>query len=207
MSLEKYKQVIDEDFAKDADFIDKTIKNLSLDKSSKILDIGTGLGAMSILLALNGFNVLTGQPKEDPEWEENKKHNCEHEHEHHHHGFAMSDWKEKARAIGVENKIKFQYLNAESLNFPDDSFDAIFMYDTLQHIKNREAALNECIRVLKACGLICIIEWNEKSIKDTEEKYGFTIDYIDPRQILNREDISIELIEGNLVNVFILRKN
>ncbi len=43
MSLEKYKQVIHEDFIKDADFIDKVIKNLRLDKSSKILDIGTGI--------------------------------------------------------------------------------------------------------------------------------------------------------------------
>lgn len=155
MGLEKYKQVINKDFAKDADFIDKTIKNLNLDKNSKILDIGTGLGAMSILLALNGFNVLTGQP-EDPEWEEHKKHHCEHEHEHH--GCTLSDWKEKARAVGVEDKIQFQYLNAESLNFPDSTFDSIFMYDTLQHIKNREVALNEYIRVLKARGLICIVE-------------------------------------------------
>ncbi len=206
MNLEKYKQIMDEDFTKDADFIDKIIKNLNLDKGSRILDIGTGLGAMSILLAINGFNVLTGQPEEDPEWEEHEKHHCEHEHEHCH-GSAMFDWREKARAVGVEDRIKFQYLNAESLDFPDDSFDAIFMYDTLQHIKNRERALNECLRVLRASGLICIIEWNEKSIKDTEEKYGFTIDYIDPRKILNREDFSIELIQADLVNIFILRKN
>lgn len=202
MRLEKYKQVIGEDFTEDADFINETIKNLNLNKSAKILDIGTGLGAMSILLALHGFNVLTGQPKEDPEWN-HKRHHSEHEHEHY--GFA-NDWREKARAMGVEDKIEFQYLNAESLNFPDSSFDSIFMYDTLQHIRNREKALSECIRVLKETGLICVIEWNEKSIKDTEEKYGFTIDYIDPRKILNRVGISIELIEGDLVNIFIIRK-
>lgn len=105
-----------------------------------------------------------------------------------------------------QDKITFQYLNAESLDFPDNSFESIFIYDTLQHIKNREKALNECIRVLRARGLICIIEWNEKSIKDTEEKNGFTIDYIDPGEILNREDISIELIPGDFVNIFILKK-
>lgn len=61
------------------------------------------------------------------------------------------------------------------------------------------------LRVLKPRGLICIIEWNKKSITDTEEKYGFTIDYIAPRRILNRIDISIELTAGDFVNIFIVR--
>lgn len=208
MSLEKYKQVIDEDFAKDADFIDKVIKELDLEKKAKILDIGTGFGAMSILLALNGFHVLTGQPQEDSEWEQNKEHHLEHneEYESHHHSFTEFDWKENARTVGVEDKIEFQYLDAENLDFPDESFDGLFMYDTLQHIKNRGVALNECLRVTKASGLVCVIEWNKKCIKETEEKYGFTIDYVDPRDILSRDDASIELISGNLVNMYLLRK-
>lgn len=36
MRLEKYKQVIGEDFAEDADFIDETIKNLNLDETELI---------------------------------------------------------------------------------------------------------------------------------------------------------------------------
>lgn len=195
MSLEKYKQVIHEDFTGDADSIDKMIKSLSLSKDSKILDIGTGLGAMSILVAINGFDVLTGQPEKDPEWEE-------HEHE-----FTMSHWEDSAKAVGVEDKIKFQYLDAENLDFPDESFHGIFMYDTLQHVKNRATALNECLRVIKPDGLVCVIEWNEKSIKETEEEYGFTIDYINPEEILNRDDISVELVTGNLVNMFIMRRS
>lgn len=201
MKLEKYKKIIGDDFAKDADFMDKRIKKFGLDKNSKILDIGTGLGAMSILLALNGFTVLTGQPAQDHKSEEHTHHGEPHEH----HEFS-TDWREKARIMGVEDKIQFQYVMAESLNFPDSTFDGIFMYDTLQHIKKREKALTECIRVLKSGGLICVIEWNEKSIKDTKEKYGFTIDYIDPRKILTREDISIELFSGDVVNMFVIRK-
>ena len=207
MSMERYKQVIHEDFIKDADFMDRTIKNLGLDTNSRVLDVGTGLGAMSILLALNGFDVLTGQPEKDPEWDECKKAHNGHDAEHgHHHAFPMSDWKDNARAVGVKDKIKFQFLNAEHLDFPDGSFDGVFMYDTLQHIKNRERALNESLRVVDTGGLVCVIEWNEKSIAETEEEYGFTIDYIDPGEILEREDVSVDRIEGTFVNVFILRK-
>ena len=208
MNLEKYKQVIHDDFSSDADFMDKTIKGLGLDKNAKILDIGTGMGAMSILLALNGFDVLTGQPEHDPEWEELSEGQHEHcEGQNHHHEYCMSDWRENAMALGVEDRIRFKYLDATKLEFTDKSFDGIFLYDALQHIKDRKLALNECIRLLTQDGLICVIEWNEKSIKETEEKYGFTIDYIDPAQILNRDDAAIKMIKGNKVNAFIIRKN
>ncbi len=69
LGMKKFKKVIHEDFAKDA-----TINNLNLDKNSKIFDIGTGLGAMVILLALNGFDVLTGEPEVNPERDEWENH-------------------------------------------------------------------------------------------------------------------------------------
>ena len=89
MSLETYKEVIHEGFSKEADLIDKIIKRLKLNKNAKILDIGTGMGAMSILLAINGYKVITGQPEHNPEWEEMKKQHYEHDHatgHGHHHG-------------------------------------------------------------------------------------------------------------------------
>ncbi len=211
MSLEKFKKVIHEDFTKDADFIDETIKKLNLNKNSKILDIGTGFGAMAILLAINGFNVLTGEPEVDPERDE-----CEH-HENHggeHHGNHQEqnhrgyefDWRESAKNVGVEHKIKYQHFDAQDLPFPDNSFDGIFMYDTLQHIKKREVALNESLRVIKTSGIVSVIEWNKKSIEQDEKKYGFTIDYVDPREFLKLDNISIELFKGKFANMYILRK-
>ena len=138
MSLETYKQIIPEDFTMDADFIDQMIKQLGLAENARILDIGTGLGAMSILLALNGYHVLTGQPEEDLEWDECQTHHSGHHgleaEQLHHHGDQGFDWRDNARALGVEEMITFRYLNAESLDFPDGSFDGIFLYDSLQHI-------------------------------------------------------------------------
>lgn len=69
MSLDKLKEVIIHEFTSDIDFIDDSIKKLKpfLDMDSKILDVGTGFGIMAIILALNGYDVLTGEPEEDPE--------------------------------------------------------------------------------------------------------------------------------------------
>ena len=208
MSLDKFKEVIHDDFARNAEFIDRTIKQLNLDKTSKILDVGTGLGAMSIILALNGFNVLTGEPEVDPERDiydqylEGEGDKDDHEH----HDFFESDWRESAKAVGVENQITYQYFDAQDLPFPDETFDGIFLYDSLQHIQKKDVALMECLRVLNSDGVICVIEWNTKSIEEDYKKYGFKIDFIDPGEILTRNDVSIDVIPGQYVNLYIIRK-
>lgn len=204
LNLKKYKQIFGE-FAEDAEFIDENIKKLNFDKNCKILDIGTGIGAMSSLLALNGFNVLTGEPEMDSE-----KNNWDHEHHHHHenHGCESSgNWKESAKSLGVLNKIRFQYFDAQNLPFDDESFDGIFLYDSLQHIQNRELALKECIKVLKPGGVIIIIEWTKKQIEEEYKKYGYKIELINPEEYTNRNDISIELNTGKHVNIYILRQD
>lgn len=215
LSLEKYKQVINQEFIKDIDFMDDIIKKLNLNKNAKILDIGTGIGAMSILLAINGFDVLTGEPEEDPErdsWEHNEHHHeGEHECNHHEHFESdwedWGDWRESAKILRVEDKIKFQHFDTQALPFSDQSFDGIFMYDTLQHIKERKLALNECLRVMKPIGVLCVIEFSEKTIKEEKEKCGYDIDFIDPSDYLKLSDISIEKNLGNWVNFYIIRKN
>ena len=81
------------------------------------------------------------------------------------------------------------------------------MYDTLQHIGDRERALNGCLRVVKPGGVLCVIEWNKRTIREDEERYGFTLDYVDPREILDRDDVRITVSEGRSVNVFVIRKD
>ena len=208
MSLDKFKKVIHDDFARNAEFINKIIKQLNLDKTSKILDIGTGLGAMSIILALNGYNVITGEPEVDPE-RDNYDQYLEgggDKDDHDHHDFFESDWRESAKAVGVENQITYQYFDAQDLPFPDETFDGIFLYDSLQHIQKKDVALMECLRVLNSDGVICVIEWNTKSIEEDYKKYGFKIDFIDPGEILTRNDVSIDVIPGQYVNLYIIRK-
>lgn len=221
MSLRKYKEVIHEDFLKDIDFIDKTIKQLNLQPESKIVDIGTGIGAMAILLALNDFNALTREPKIDKETDHSKNHKHNHNRGKyneicqgsHHIDTAKEnwehwgDWKVSAKKIGVLDRIKFQHFNAEKLPFASESINGIFMYDTLQHIRNRDIALEECLRVLTPDGVICVIEWSNETIEHEKEAYGYEIEYVDPRDYLTTSKVSVEAIHGKFVIIYLIQKN
>lgn len=200
MSIEKLKEIFKSDipgygvrYLIDADFLNDTITQLDLDKASKILDIGTGWGVMACLLVINGFNVLTGQPKE---WEQLGL-------------YPSSTWRTKASAIGIEQKIKYQKFNVEDLPFPKDSFDVIFMLITLPYIQKKDVALNECMRIVKPKGVIVIIEDNQMGIKFFQSKgmsAGVVPQPLDPRKMINRDDVLFKVIRGNYVDIFLLRK-
>ena len=111
------------------------------------------------------------------------------------------------KAAGVENKIKYQQLDAEDLPFPDESFDAIFMLDTLQHIKEKAKALKECMRLVRHNGIVNIFELNKDGIEYCQHELGFTPDLVVPMDFMkNNNELSVEAITGKLVNAYILRK-
>jgi ubiquinone/menaquinone biosynthesis C-methylase UbiE len=187
-----------EDWTHDIELIDETIRYLNLEKSSKILDIGTGFGVMAISLALAGYDVLTGEPEEKDEWQEHcEEHNWE----------DYVDWRESARSFGVERNIEFEHFNAEHLPFPQESFDAVFLYDALQHMVDREKALQESLRVMKSNGIICVIEVNEYGSKYYKEHEAtFDTEKVDPRNYIIRDDIAVEVVPGDFSDAYILKK-
>ncbi|MBY9009835.1 MAG: methyltransferase domain-containing protein [Candidatus Lokiarchaeota archaeon] len=216
MSLEKYK----EDFLKDIDFIDKTIKKLNLQHDSKIIDVGTGIGAMAILLALNNFNVLTGEPKIDIETDHSHHHDHslkmdldnDVDHEDHHLSTTGETWKPwenwdvSAKKLNVLDRIKYQHFNVEKLPFANKFFNGIFMYDTLQHVRNRDLALKECQRVLAPDGVIFVVEWSRETIEYENRVYGYGIEYVDPSNYIKSSDVSIETINGKFVIIYLIQK-
>ena len=94
-----------------------------------------------------------------------------------------------------------------NLGFSDESFDAIFMFESLQHVKNKKLALNQCLRVLELDGLVCVIEWNKQSADYWNKKEDLGIECINPKEILDKENSSIQLVKGKEINIFIMRKS
>ena len=104
-------------------------------ENKRVLDLGCGAGGKAVYYATLGAEEVIGVdilPKYEKE--------------------AMS----LAKAHGVEKKFHFYCADAENLPYPDNSFDTIIMNDAMEHIKNPEAVISECMRLLNDGGLLFI---------------------------------------------------
>jgi SAM-dependent methyltransferase len=57
--------------------------------------------------------------------------------------------------------LHYQRGNVYELPFEDESFDAVYAHQVLQHLGNRPAALAEMLRVVKAGGIVAVrdVDW------------------------------------------------
>jgi ubiquinone/menaquinone biosynthesis C-methylase UbiE len=188
MELVEAKEILGREFSFIADFLNEVILSLEIKEDSQILDIGTGSGRMAITLALNGYKVITGEPEDD--FSE----------------YAKSDWLESANKVNVEKLITFKAFRAEKLPFESNSFDMIFLFGALHHIYGRELALQECFRVSKPEGIICIIEPTPKMIKIIQKTTATHPDAEDPRSYIRDLPLSVEIKKNYFFHAYIFRK-
>ncbi len=59
----------------------------------------------------------------------------------------------RANAVRTST-LAFHLMNAEALDFPDNTFDAVYSMATLEHIINPDKAVREAVRVLKKGGYL-----------------------------------------------------
>ncbi len=185
IDLEKAKNILSEKFSFNADFLYSTVEKLKLKKNVRILDIGTGYGVMSIILALQGYKVTTGEPE----------------------GHNWAKWRESAKKLSVEDLITFKFFRAEDLPFEDKSFDAVFCYTSFHHIDDKKSALREFIRVIKEKGLIIIFEFNSAGVEVVRQRRPSHPDAVDPEVFSQNLPLSLEIEKGKFVNAFIFMRN
>lgn len=106
--------------------------------TGNILEAGSGKGYFTLALAQTGLHFTS---------------------------FDISEM-EQAYAVlnlkyyGCDHQVQFQIANAESLPFPDGSFEVIFSVNMVHHLADAEKVCDELIRVLSPSGKLVISDLN-----------------------------------------------
>ena len=69
--------------------------------------------------------------------------------------------KEKVKKLGLEDRIELMAGDSESIQFPDESFDAATVAFGVRNFENLGKGLGELFRVLKMGGTVCILEFSK----------------------------------------------
>jgi len=123
---------------------DKLAERLNLPTNSLVLDAGSGEGNVAINLAKKYGLRIYGVDLLD---------------------FAVSKATDKSKEFNLQNKVKFTLGDYTKLDFPDETFDAVYTMETLVHVPDYKKALKEFYRVLKPNGKLVLFEYSMASRK------------------------------------------
>jgi demethylmenaquinone methyltransferase/2-methoxy-6-polyprenyl-1,4-benzoquinol methylase len=119
----------------------KAIATLNKENPQHILDVATGTGD----LALMAFHQLQPQKITGIDISEG----------------MLAVGREKIAAKGLQDKIILTTCDAETINFTDNSFDAVMVAFGVRNFEKLEAGLQEMLRVLKPGGKIMVLEFSK----------------------------------------------
>jgi ubiquinone/menaquinone biosynthesis C-methylase UbiE len=125
-------------------------------RKGKLLEVGCGIGVDSIQLAKCGFDVTAVDLTAN----------------------ALQVAKEFAALRNVS--IDFQLGNAEGLDFPDATFDAVYSFGVLHHTPDIDKAVAEVRRVLRPNGTAYIMLYHRYSLVNVVHRV-FRLPYESPR--------------------------
>lgn len=119
----------------------KAIRRLKKDNPQQILDIATGTADMAIMACklLNPDNVAGIDISEQ----------------------MLEIGRKKIDKEGLGSKIRLQTGDSETINYPDNSFDAGMVAFGVRNFENLEKGLTEILRVLKPGGQLVILEFSK----------------------------------------------
>ncbi len=86
--------------------------------------------------------------------------------------------RERAERLRLDDRVEFAEINAESLPFPDNHFDAYTIAFGIRNVPRRELALREARRVLKRGGRFLCLEFSDVDVPVLDaiyRAYSFTV--------------------------------
>jgi demethylmenaquinone methyltransferase/2-methoxy-6-polyprenyl-1,4-benzoquinol methylase len=137
----------------------KCVRKLKVLQPKQILDVATGTGDFAIASAklhpdkIIGVDISEGM---------------------------MKFGRDKLKKLNLGNLIELQSGDAETLTFPDNSFDAITVGFGVRNFENLEKGLTNLSRVLKPGGKIVILEFSYPRAFPIKQIYNFYFTYWTP---------------------------
>jgi demethylmenaquinone methyltransferase/2-methoxy-6-polyprenyl-1,4-benzoquinol methylase len=138
----------------------KAIRQLSSLQPKKILDVATGTADMAIIESaiLNPVKI-TGIDISDGMLEIGRK---------------------KIAELGLDDKIELLNGDSETINFADNTFDAVTVAFGVRNFEDLEKGLSEIKRVLRPGGKLVVLECTKPKIFGVKQLYGIYMNWITP---------------------------
>ncbi|TMI95395.1 MAG: bifunctional demethylmenaquinone methyltransferase/2-methoxy-6-polyprenyl-1,4-benzoquinol methylase UbiE [Bacteroidetes bacterium] len=138
----------------------KAVSQLKKDEPKQILDVATGTGEMAIIAyhLLNPEKII---------------------------GIDISEQMlelgiKKVEKEGLANFIQLQAGDSETINFTNDSFDAVMVAFGVRNFEHLENGLREMLRVLKPGGKLVVLEFSRPRIKIFRSLYNLYMGIVAP---------------------------
>ncbi len=137
----------------------KCVKKLKSLQPKQILDVATGTGDFAIACTKLSPEKIIGVDISEG---------------------MMKFGREKLVKLNLDKLIELRLGDAETVDFPDNSFDAIVVGFGVRNFENLEKGLTNLYRVLKPDGKIIILEFSYPRAFPIKQFYNFYFTYITP---------------------------
>lgn len=81
--------------------------------------------------------------------------------------------KKKVQKLGLDTVIELQQGDSETINFSENTFDAITVAFGVRNFENLEKGLSEMYRVLKPGGKLVVLEFSKSTLPVIKQLYNF----------------------------------
>ena len=88
--------------------------------------------------------------------------------------------RKKIEKLGLGNLIELLNGDSETINFPDNSFDAVTVAFGVRNFQNLEKGLSEIRRVLKPGGKLVVLEFSKPKAPVIKQVYNVYMNVVAP---------------------------